>query len=132
MGVQSQPKQKIAVLGGGLGALTAAFYLTEEPGWADRYEITVYQQGWRLGGKCASGHDLRPGYGHRIYEHGLHIFAGFYDQAFDCLTRAYEALERPKSHPNRTVWDAFTPQDSIALLDRSRPAEHTPIWCLDF
>jgi uncharacterized protein with NAD-binding domain and iron-sulfur cluster len=125
-------KEKIAVLGGGVGALSAAFYLTEEPGWADRYEITVYQQGWRLGGKCASGHDLRPGYGHRIYEHGLHIFAGFYDQAFDCLTRAYAALERPKSHPNRTVWDAFTPQDTIALVDRSQPAARDPIWCLDF
>ena len=48
-------KVKIAILGGGIGALTAAFYLTSEPYWKDRYDITVYQLGWRLGGKGASG-----------------------------------------------------------------------------
>lgn len=125
-------RQKIAVLGGGVGALAAAFYLTEEPGWHDRYEITVYQQGWRLGGKCASGHDTRPGYGDRIYEHGLHIFAGFYDQAFDMLTRAYDALERPDNHPNRKVWDAFTPEDSIAIVDAEQPLPAARQWLMDF
>jgi uncharacterized protein with NAD-binding domain and iron-sulfur cluster len=125
-------RQKIAVLGGGVGALTAAFYLTEEPGGADRYEITVYQQGWRLGGKCASGHDTRPGYGDRIYEHGLHIFAGFYDQAFDMLKRAYDALERPYNHPNRTVWDAFTPEDTIAIVDADQPLANARQWLMDF
>ena len=125
-------RQKIAVLGGGVGALAAAFYLTEEPGWQDRYEITVYQQGWRLGGKCASGHDMRPGYGDRIYEHGLHIFAGFYDQAFHMLTRAYDALERPDNHPNKTVWDAFTPEDTIAIVDADQPLPTARQWLMDF
>lgn len=125
-------KQRIAVLGGGVAALSAAFYLTEQPGWSDRYEITVYQQGWRLGGKCASGHDLRPGYGHRIYEHGLHIFAGFYDQAFDLLRRAYAALDRPEDHPNRSVWDAFTPEDTITLLDKSFADRPNLMWYMDF
>ena len=59
-------KQKIAVLGGGVGALSAAFYLTEQPGWDELYEITVYQHGWRLGGKCASGHDLLFATGNRV------------------------------------------------------------------
>ncbi|MGA9795944.1 MAG: NAD(P)-binding protein [Rhizomicrobium sp.] len=125
-------KQRIAVLGGGVGALSAAFYLTEQSGWADKYEITVYQQGWRLGGKCASGHDMREGYGHRIYEHGLHIFAGFYYQAFDLLRRAYKALDRPEGHPNRDVWDAFTPEDAVALIDLSKDASADRIWYLDF
>jgi predicted NAD/FAD-binding protein len=44
--------QKIAVLGGGAGSLAAAFYLSAQPGWQERYDITVYQQGWRLGGKA--------------------------------------------------------------------------------
>lgn len=125
-------REKIAVLGGGVGALSAAFYLTEQPGWSDRYEITVYQQGWRLGGKCASGHDMRPGYGHRIYEHGLHIFAGFYDQAFDLLRRAYAELDRPDNHPNKTVWDAFTPEDNITLVDHSVPSIPDLMWYMDF
>jgi uncharacterized protein with NAD-binding domain and iron-sulfur cluster len=130
--VMKNGREKIAVLGGGVGALSAAFYLTEQPGWADRYEITVYQQGWRLGGKCASGHDMRPGYGHRIYEHGLHIFAGFYDQAFDLLRRAYDSLERPGNHPNQTVWDAFTPEDNITLVDRSVAGSPNLMWYMDF
>ncbi len=125
-------KQRIAVLGGGVGALSAAFYVTEQPGWADKYEITVYQQGWRLGGKCASGHDMREGYGHRIYEHGLHIFGGFYYQAFDLLRRAYAALNRPYGHPNQDVWDAFTPEDAVALVDNSPQATADPIWYVDF
>ncbi|HEY1707853.1 MAG TPA: NAD(P)-binding protein [Rhizomicrobium sp.] len=125
-------KKRVAVLGGGFGALSAAFYLTEQEGWADKYEITVYQQGWRLGGKCASGHDMREGYGHRIYEHGLHIFAGFYYQSFDLLRRVYAAMERPDGHPNRDVWDAFTPEDGVALIDHSEYASKDRIWYLDF
>ena len=31
----------------------------EQPGWQDRYEITVYQMGWRLGGKGASGRNAK-------------------------------------------------------------------------
>ena len=121
-------KQKIAVLGGGVGALSAAFYITEQPGWTDKYEITIYQQGWRLGGKCASGHDMREGYGHRIYEHGLHIFGGFYYQAFDLLRRAYDALDRPDGHPNQGVWDAFTPEDEVTLVDNSDPSNPNALW----
>ncbi len=125
-------KQKIAVLGGGVGALSAAFYLTEQPGWDELYEITVYQHGWRLGGKCASGHDLRPGYGWRIYEHGLHIFAGFYDQAFDLLRRAYDVVDRPDNHPNQRVWDAFSPEDCIGLVDDIDPERPNQMWYMDF
>ena len=125
-------RQRIIVLGGGLGSLSAAFYLTEQPGWAERYDITVYQQGWRLGGKCASGHDMRPGYGHRIYEHGLHIFGGFYYQAFDLLERAYRELQRPDGHPNRTVWDAFSGQDLVALQDLGDPQNPGSVWYLNF
>jgi uncharacterized protein with NAD-binding domain and iron-sulfur cluster len=129
--VAADTKQRIAILGGGVGALSAAFYLTEQADSADRYEITVYQQGWRLGGKCASGHDLREGFGHRIYEHGLHIFGGFYYQAFDLLRRAYKALDRPDGHPNQDVWDAFTPEDTIALVDRSNPGNPNSMWYIN-
>jgi uncharacterized protein with NAD-binding domain and iron-sulfur cluster len=52
---ETKTRQKIAVLGGGLGSLTTVYGLTSEPGWRDKYDITVYQMGWRLGGKGASG-----------------------------------------------------------------------------
>jgi uncharacterized protein with NAD-binding domain and iron-sulfur cluster len=72
------PITKIAILGGGFGALAAAFGLTNQPGWQNRYEVTVYQQGWRLGGKGAS----TRGPNNRIEEHGLHAFGGYYENAF--------------------------------------------------
>ena len=48
-------REKLVILGGGAAAITAAFELSR-PGWQDRFEsITLYQMGWRLGGKGASG-----------------------------------------------------------------------------
>jgi predicted NAD/FAD-binding protein len=44
-------RKKIAVLGGGMGALTTVYALTSQPNWEAQYEITVYQLGWRLGAK---------------------------------------------------------------------------------
>ena len=38
-------KRKIAVLGGGVGAMSTVFELTSVPGWEERFEITVYQNG---------------------------------------------------------------------------------------
>ena len=64
-------QKKIAILGGGVGAMSAAWALTEAPDWQSRYEITVYQMGWRLGGKGANSRN--PEYAERIEEHGLHI-----------------------------------------------------------
>jgi uncharacterized protein with NAD-binding domain and iron-sulfur cluster len=82
-------KQKIAILGGGVGAMTTAWQLTREPGWQERYDITVYQMGWRLGGKGASG---RRAPHWRIEEHGLHIWLGFYHNAFRALQEAFVEL----------------------------------------
>lgn len=109
-------RKKIAVLGGGIGSLSAVFELTQTPGWDQDCEITVYQSGWRLGGKCASGRDMRPEFASRIYEHGLHLFAGFYHHSFKLLREAYEELDRPENHPNRTVWDAFTGLDQFTVM----------------
>lgn len=122
-------RKKIAVLGGGIGALSAAFDLTNAAGWSDEYDITIYQPGWRLGGKCASGRDMRPEFGSRIYEHGLHLFAGFYHHSFQLLTRAYEELQRPENHPNRTVWDAFTGLDTFTVMHQ-HPQPDGSIECI--
>jgi uncharacterized protein with NAD-binding domain and iron-sulfur cluster len=40
--------QKIAILSGGVSAVTVALRLTEAPDWKSRFDITIYQQGWRL------------------------------------------------------------------------------------
>ena len=71
--------KKLVILGGGASSLTAAYALTNAADWRSRYEsITVYQLGWRLGGKGASGRGEHD----RIEEHGLHIWMGWYHNAF--------------------------------------------------
>nr|WP_315250090.1 NAD(P)-binding protein [uncultured Duganella sp.] len=107
--------QKIAVLGGGVSAMTTAYYLTEQPGWQNNYDITLYQQGWRLGGKGASGRNARLG--QRIEEHGLHIWFGFYSNAFKMIKEAYASLERPPGSPLATWRDAFKQHDYVALSE---------------
>ena len=68
----NRTKPRVAILGGGMAGLAAAWRLTE-PGWRDRLEsVTVYQRGSRLGGKGASSR----GDNGRIEEHGLHVWLG--------------------------------------------------------
>jgi len=106
-----------------MGGLTAAWRLSE-PGWRDRFErITVYQRGWRLGGKGASS---RGRHG-RIEEHGLHVWLGFYENAFRLLRECYEELDRPTRDPQAAVltWrDAIRPASAVGLEDRDRDDWH--------
>jgi uncharacterized protein with NAD-binding domain and iron-sulfur cluster len=113
-------RKKIAILGGGMASLMAAYELTSQPGWNSLYEITIYQQGWRLGGKCASGRNVKPHTpdrepDYRIQEHGLHIFFGFYQNTFRLLKQCYEELGENGSF--RTVEDAFKPHSLVVLKE---------------
>lgn len=107
--------EKIAILGGGVSAITAAFHLSNQAGWQNNYDITLYQMGWRIGGKGASGRN--PDYGERIEEHGLHIWFGFYDNAFDSIKQAYDLLDRPPGSPLATWQEAFKPHSYIVLQE---------------
>lgn len=120
--------QKVAILGGGVGSMTTAYYLTEQPGWQNNYDITVYQQGWRLGGKGASGRNAALG--QRIEEHGLHIWFGFYANAFKMIKQAYAALDRPPGAPLATWRDAFKQHDYVALSEQVGEQWHN--WSIVF
>lgn len=106
-------KKKVVVLGGGAAALTTAYYLSRTQQLRDEYEVTVFQVGWRLGGKGASGR----GPNGRIEEHGLHIFWGFYENAFALMRECYQVMERPATAPLATFEQAFIPRDLIAMED---------------
>src|SRR5690349_3068356 len=106
-------KKKIAILGGGVGAVTTAFAITSQEGWESRYEITLYQMGFRLGGKGASGRN--PDHAQRIEEHGLHVWLGFYENAFRLLRACYAELGRPKTAKLATIEQAFRKQSFISL-----------------
>jgi hypothetical protein len=114
-------KKKLDILGGGIGSLTAAWWLTSQPNWKDLYEsITVYQTGWRLGGKCASGRGPQG----RIEEHGLHIWFGFYDNSFDIirtLTRCWIVRQRAPGHLVRRLQEAWLPGDRPAVPGAMAP-----------
>ena len=103
--------QKIAILGGGTSAMTTAFELTAQAGWDQKYEVTVYQLGWRLGGKGASGRNASNS--QRIEEHGLHVWGGFYENAFDVMQRCYAELGRAPTAPLATWQDAFKPKSDV-------------------
>jgi len=106
---------EVAVIGGGCGAISAAFELSR-PEHRGRYRITVYQMGWRLGGKGASGR----GPGGRIEEHGLHIWLGFYENAFRLIRECYEELGRDPRTCRIADWrDAFYPDPHVSVADPS-------------
>lgn len=108
-------RTKVAVLGGGPAAIAAAFELTA-PALGQCFEVTVYQRGWRLGGKCASGRN--GGQAGRIEEHGLHVWFGFYDSAFRMVRATLQELDRPPEHPLATFEQAFEGCDRLVLHDR--------------
>ena len=111
----TEAPQKVAVLGSGVGAMVAAFALTA-PEQKGRYQVTVYQMGWRLGGKGASGRDEANGF--RIQEHGLHLWLGFYDNAFRVMRAVYDELARPPGAPLATVDEAFKAQSYVVLEEQ--------------
>lgn len=115
MNLSSRP-EKLAVLGGGIASLSAVFELTSQPGWQTRYDITVYQLGWRLGGKGASSRN--PAAGDRIEEHGLHILMGFYENTHALMRRCYAELARPAQAPLARWDDAFKPHDFVLHQER--------------
>src|SRR5512143_378081 len=100
----SEPKPiEVAIVGGGCAAVTAAFELTR-PEHRGKYHVTLYQLGWRLGGKGASGR----GPADRSEEHGLHVWLGFYENAFRLLRECYGELDRQPGARRFAGWqDAF-------------------------
>jgi uncharacterized protein with NAD-binding domain and iron-sulfur cluster len=108
-------REKVAVLGGGIAGLTAALELSATPELRAQYEVTLYQLGWRCGGKCATGRNVANG--SRVEEHGLHLWFGGYDNAFSVLADCYRELDRPPGHPIATMDDAWSPLSSVVLYD---------------
>ncbi|WP_434415137.1 NAD(P)-binding protein [Nannocystis pusilla] len=123
-GPPTRPR-KLAVFGGGLGSLSAVFALTELPDWRERYDITVYQIGWRLGGKARSGRNLRA---HARSEAlGHHVWFGWYDNAFALARRVYAETRRAPGAPLATFKEAFKPCDHL-LLGTGDRSDRTPPW----
>jgi uncharacterized protein with NAD-binding domain and iron-sulfur cluster len=97
-----------------MAGLTAAWELSRD-GWRREFEsITVVERSPHPGGKGASVRDEDG----RILEHGLHVWLGYYDNAFALMRECYEELDRSTTDPGCPVrgWrDAFRPSDVIGV-----------------
>jgi uncharacterized protein with NAD-binding domain and iron-sulfur cluster len=118
---------RVVILGGGPAGCAAAYWLTR-PEQQGKYQVTLYSQGWRLGGKCASGRNAAQG--QRIEEHGLHMLMGCYWNAFATLRALYldwrQLKPDPKS-PFQTWTDAFLPQRQVTMMEQDGPG-NPPSW----
>jgi uncharacterized protein with NAD-binding domain and iron-sulfur cluster len=116
--VADQPR-KVAIIGGGCAGLAAAWHLSRSG-----YEVHVYEKSWRLGGKGASGRDQDG----RIHEHGLHVWLGFYENAFRMIRDCYAEVGKQKWGPRRkapkdrlahaSFEDAFFPEPHIGVAGK--------------
>ena len=108
--------------------MAAAWALSHLPDWENKFDITVYQMGWRLGGKGASGRDESSAY--RILEHGLHVWGGFYENAFRVMQQAYSELP-PTTGEALPRWDDAFKKLSTVILQEDVGAG-TVNWQIDF
>ena len=95
--------------------MAAAFQLTATPELRAAHRVTVYQLGWRLGGKGASHRN--PDVHQRIEEHGLHVWGGYYENAFAVMRACYDALGRPPGAPLARFEDAFLPHSKVTWAE---------------
>lgn len=119
-------REKLAILGGGPSALACAYSLTSRRALREKYDITIYSMGWKLGGKGSSGR----GPDGRIEEHGLHVLFGAYHSFFATMRETYEELDRPAGHPMRTWRDAFK-GDDFGVVEDYVDGEWHP-WAITF
>ena len=104
VGEHAKPK-KIAILGGGAASCSAALALTGQPDWKERYNITIYQFGWRLGGKARSGRNKN--YAQRVEEIAGHDIMSTWFNIIRVLRSVYEELNKTEGAPLRTFEEAF-------------------------
>src|SRR6516164_6568737 len=121
----TRPQQKVAILGGGIGAISTAFWLTSTDELRKRYRVSIYTHGWRLGGKAASGRDAK--HGNRIQEHGLHMLMGWYEIAFKTIRACYAERQKETDNPFMSWEQAFTPLSQVTL-EQQIPDEPLGAW----
>lgn len=112
MNPKETSKTRVVILGGGPAGLAAAYGLSATPELRARYEVTIYQVGWRVGGKCASG---REGPTKRIDENGTHYLFGAYRNCFGLMREVFSELEASGETRFGTFEDNFIPRSLLSI-----------------
>jgi uncharacterized protein with NAD-binding domain and iron-sulfur cluster len=107
-------KRKVAIIGGGPAGLSAAFGLSG-PEVRHRFEVHVYQMGWRAGGKASTWRNADKG--NRVEQNGSHYLFGCYHNCFSVVRRAFAELGPAAGFG--TMTDNFTP--CSVLVGSARP-----------
>jgi uncharacterized protein with NAD-binding domain and iron-sulfur cluster len=107
-------KTRVAILGGGPAGLTAAMSLSATAELRARYDVTIYQSGWRVGGKCGQG---RKGPANRIEINGTHYLFGAYDAVFDLARDVFAELETAGDERFGTYASQFLPCSTVAVKE---------------
>jgi uncharacterized protein with NAD-binding domain and iron-sulfur cluster len=101
-----------------MAGLTTAWALSRDGWQRELASITLLERSWHPGGKAGS---VRGAHG-RIEEHGLHVWLGYYDNAFALMRDCYAELDRATTDPACPVrnWrDAFSPTARIGVANPS-------------
>lgn len=102
-----QPRTKIAILGGGIGGLTVAHYLSNFP----EYEISIYEAKPVIGGLARSARDKNG----CATEYCWRVLFGFYDNFFKVLDQI--PSEQGISRDNLTVYKHTNVMEPLSLQD---------------
>ena len=130
----ARERKRVAIVGGGCAAMAAAWDLTS-PENPNKCDVTIFQMGGRLGGKGASSRNTQENYRNRIEEHGLHLWLGYYENAFRMIRRCFDELRDARKgkglpaeigeHLDREPFDnwnwlsAFERANLVGLADNS-------------
>lgn len=121
MSDNSDTRIRVAIIGGGPGGIATAFWLTSTPALRDRFAVTLWTRGWRLGGKGATGRNTAEH--NRIEEHGLHLWLGFYEDSFRTMNETFAALAPDATGTFKNVEEAFEPVYQAAFMERDGPGD---------
>lgn len=100
-------RRRVLIIGAGMAGLTVAHELTRTRSARVRWEVELIEMGHRVGGRLASAH--RPEAWHRNEEHGLHVWFGWYDNAFRLADEVWRDWRRPADCPWRDLHDGLRP-----------------------
>lgn len=123
-GRDGDTRRKVAILGAGPAGLAAAFALSRTEELRARFAVTVYQMGWRAGGKSATGRAMDQGW--RIEQNGSHYLFGCYGNSFEMVREAYEVLEQHGVDGFGEYRTSFVPRTLIVATEDAGAGKWVP------